>query len=113
MEFSGYLTGNRAADADRDKDGEAYYCCCYLVCLKPAMDFISPFFRVQHFNQNILAVAVRCSNDICFLVVARNLLFRGSTQCALTRWKHYCLFSREKGCGGDVFLVLNILVVLS
>ena len=52
MEFSGYLTGNRAADADRDKDGEAYYCCCYLVCLKPAMDFISPFFRVQHFNQN-------------------------------------------------------------
>ena len=35
--LSGYFTGNCAADAAHDKEYEAEYCYCCLVCLQPAM----------------------------------------------------------------------------
>ena len=44
MEFSGYFTGNRAADAACDKEDGDEYCCCCLVCMQTAMVIYSPLF---------------------------------------------------------------------
>ena len=43
-EFSGYFAGNHAADVNCDKGDEHEDCCCCLVCLQPAMEFISILF---------------------------------------------------------------------
>ena len=42
--FSVYYTGNSAADAALDEGDEDEYCFPCLVCLQPAIKFISPFF---------------------------------------------------------------------
>ena len=44
MEFSSYFIGNNAADAAHDKEYEDEEFSCCLVCLQPAMEFISPLF---------------------------------------------------------------------
>ena len=70
-------------------------------------------FCVHHFIRNIVAVAGRFRNGLCFLVIAHNPVFIGYTKKAFTSWKHDCLFWQEEGCGGDVFTVLICLVELS
>ena len=72
-EFSGYFTENFAADAGCDDENEVEYCCCCLVCLQPAMEFMLLFFCVQHFIWNILAIAELWRNGICFLVIDHHL----------------------------------------
>ena len=63
-EFTGYFTGNRAADAACDEEDKTAYCWYCLVCMQPKMEYISPFFHMQHFIQSILAIARRCRNGI-------------------------------------------------
>ena len=79
----------------------------------PKWNLFHHCFCVQQLIRNILALAVRVINGICFLVIDHYLVFRGCTKQASKLWNHDCLFWQEEGCGGDVFSLLIVLLGLS
>ena len=78
----------------------------YFAC-NPEWNLFHHCFGVQHFIQNILAVAGRCINGICFLVISHHLIFRGCIKKTSNHLKHDSLSWQAKLRVGYVFPVLT------